>query len=68
MDQRLIGYRELRDRGIMWSRTHISRLESLGKFPRRVRLGAATSVWVEAEIDAFMATAFAGRDASQKAA
>lgn len=32
------------------SRSQIYRLEALGKFPRRVKLGDLASAWVEAEV------------------
>jgi prophage regulatory protein len=63
MNERLIRYSELRDKKrIPWSRMHVDRLEKAGKFPRRIRLGAATVVWIEAEIDAFMAAKLAERE------
>jgi prophage regulatory protein len=65
MTQRLIRFPQLKnEKGIPWSRMHVDRLEKQGKFPRRIRLGAATAVWIEAEIDAFMAEKFASRDAA----
>ncbi|MGD0109156.1 MAG: AlpA family phage regulatory protein [Rhodopila sp.] len=56
-----IRYPQLRAKGVPWSRTHITRLERLGQFPQSIRLGEATVVWIEAEIDAFMASKFAQR-------
>jgi predicted DNA-binding transcriptional regulator AlpA len=41
------------------SRTQIYRLEAEGKFPRRVKLGAATSAWVESEVQAWAAARIA---------
>jgi prophage regulatory protein len=61
MTENFIRYSQLRAKGIPWCRTHITRLENLGQFPRSIRLGEATVVWIEAEIDAFMATKFAQR-------
>jgi prophage regulatory protein len=37
------------------SRTHIYRLESKGRFPRRIRLTEATTAWVESEIQQWCA-------------
>ena len=41
------------------SRTQIYRLEAERKFPRRVKLGAATSAWVESEVQAWAAARIA---------
>ena len=37
------------------SRSTIYRLEALGKFPSRVRLGENSSAWYESEIDEYLA-------------
>lgn len=62
MRLRLLPYRELRDRGVPWSNSHITRLEKAGKFPRRVILSNGTSAWIEEEIDAYVAAGIAARD------
>lgn len=62
MSHRFLRYRDLRARGIPWSRMHVDRLEKAGRFPRRVQLGESTVVWVEAEIDAFVEGKVAERD------
>ena len=36
-------------------RERIRQLETLGKFPRRIRLSARRNVWVESEIDQWIA-------------
>lgn len=41
------------------SRTQIYRLEAEGKFCRRVKLGVATSAWVESEVQAWAAARIA---------
>ncbi len=64
MEHRLLRYRELKPRGIPWSQMHLTRLEKAGKFPRRVQLGDATVLWIESEIDQFMARKIAERDAA----
>jgi Prophage CP4-57 regulatory protein (AlpA) len=45
---------------------HLNRLESEGKFPRRVQLGAGTVAWVAEEIDAFVAAKLAERDKAEE--
>jgi prophage regulatory protein len=55
-------FTELKERGIPWSRMHVDRLEKAGKFPKRVQLGESTVVWVEAEVDAFVAGRLAERE------
>ena len=46
-----LSYEGLKKRGVPWTRQHLLRLEKLGKFPRRVRLGDSTVGWIEDEID-----------------
>jgi prophage regulatory protein len=53
---RFIRYDQLKtEKGIPFSRVHIDRLEKLGRFPRRVRLGANTVAWREDEVDGWTA-------------
>jgi predicted DNA-binding transcriptional regulator AlpA len=60
---KLLRFSELQAHGIPWTRAHIDRQERSGKFPRRVHLGDATIAWVAEEIDAYVATRIAERDA-----
>ena len=51
---RFIRYEQLRpQKGIPFSRMHLARLEKIGRFPRRIRLGSNTIAWREDEIDAW---------------
>lgn len=50
---RFVRISELLDR-TGYSRGHIARLESAGKFPRRRRIGARTAAWLESEIEEWM--------------
>jgi prophage regulatory protein len=60
---KLLGYKQLNaTRGIPFSRTHLARLETEGKFPKRVQLGAHRVGWVETEIDEWLAEKLAARD------
>jgi prophage regulatory protein len=64
MSKRLLTYRDLRKvKGIDYTRQHITRLEKVGKFPRRVRCGDGARVaWLEDEIDALIDQYVAERD------
>ncbi len=65
MTQRFLRFAQLKqDKGIPWSRMHVDRLEKADRFPKRVQLGESTVVWVEAEIDEFIAAKVAGRRAA----
>jgi prophage regulatory protein len=43
------------ERRVSLRRERIRQLETLGKFPRRIRLSARRNVWVESEIDQWIA-------------
>jgi prophage regulatory protein len=43
---------------------HIWRLEKVGRFPRRVKLGPNSVGWVSTEIDAWIEARIAERDAA----
>jgi prophage regulatory protein len=59
---RLLGYDDLRARGIRYSRTHIWRMVRAGRFPAPVQIGAGRNAWVEEEIDALIRQRIAERD------
>jgi hypothetical protein len=40
---------------------HLQRLEKLGRFPKRVRVGENTVGWIEAEIDQYLQERIAER-------
>ena len=48
-EQRLVDKRELRQL-VLYSPSHIRRLELLGTFPRRIRLGPCRVAWLLAEV------------------
>jgi predicted DNA-binding transcriptional regulator AlpA len=61
---RLLSYRDLALRGIPYSRSHLRRLEALGKFPRHITLGegqGALIAWPQHEIDSWIAEKMARR-------
>lgn len=45
------------------SRSQTYRLESLGQFPKHVKLGVAMSAWIEAEVMQWCADRIAAREA-----
>jgi prophage regulatory protein len=58
----LIPYRDLKAKGVPYSKPHLWRLERAGKFPKRVPIGPARYGYVESEIDAHQARLIAARD------
>jgi prophage regulatory protein len=49
-------------RRVPYTRQHLSRLEKLGQFPRRVHLGGNKVAWLEHEIEGWMEARAAERD------
>ncbi len=68
MAPRLIPYEALKNKCINYSKPHLWRLEKAGKFPKRVPIGAARYAYVEAEIDAYVESLIAARDAALEVA
>jgi predicted DNA-binding transcriptional regulator AlpA len=58
---------DLKARGIVFSNKHLIELEKMGRFPKRVRLGAQTVAWPETEIDSYQEKLLADRDAPKAA-
>jgi prophage regulatory protein len=46
---RILSKRQLKEL-VLYSPQHIARLEAVGKFPKRVRLGESRVGWIEAEV------------------
>ena len=59
---RLLDNAALRDRGIRYSKPHLWRLWTAGKFPRPIKLSASRNVWSEAEIDSWIEATIVRRD------
>ena len=59
---KLLDYAALQDRGIRYSKPHLWRLWTAGKFPRPIKLSASRNVWSEAEIDSWIKSWIAARD------
>ena len=61
---KLLAYEDLRtEKGINYSKVQIWRLEKAGKFPRRVKIGGNRNGWVDAELNAYIESLIAARDA-----
>lgn len=61
MSHKIIDYADLSAKGINASRVTLWRWEKAGKFPKRVRISHLKVVWVEAEVDAYIAARIAAR-------
>jgi hypothetical protein len=58
---RVFTYKTLPMKGIDYHPNHIRRLVHAGKFPKPVHLGARKPVWLESELDAWIAERTAER-------
>jgi prophage regulatory protein len=62
---RLLSYDDLRTmKGIKFSRQWIRELIKLGKFPKPINSGAATTDFLESEVDEYLEALIAARDAA----
>jgi prophage regulatory protein len=48
---RILNFAGLKERGVRFSRQHLSRLEATGQFPARIQLGECSVGWIESEVD-----------------
>ena len=60
---RVLDYDGLREKGIPYSRVHLWRLIKKGQFPTPIKLGEGRNAFVESEIDKWLASKIAERDA-----
>jgi len=60
--KKFLRYSELRDHGIMLRRKQIDRLESLGLFPKRIKLGLRRVGWLAEEIKAHVEAQIEARE------
>ena len=51
---KLLDYAALPERGIRYSKAHLWRLWTAGKFPKPVKLSACRNVWLESGVDAWI--------------
>jgi prophage regulatory protein len=61
---RLLDLEGLREKGIPFTRQHISRLVRGKRFPAPVKVGDNTNAWPEPEIDQYIKDRIAQRDAA----
>ena len=59
---KVLSFRDLRDRGIPFTRQHIHKLVTRGEFPAPFKIGANTNAWADSEIDKYMKDRIAKRD------
>ena len=62
-----LAIHQLRDLGILYSRAHLYRLIRKNAFPKPVRIGAHRIAFVESEIQAWLESKVAERDAKEVA-
>jgi prophage regulatory protein len=63
---RILSFPDLRNKhGIPYTRQHLQRLERAGKWPRKVKIGAARIGWIEDEIVAHLRAMADARDAAK---
>ena len=58
---KLLDYAALQERGIRYSKAHLWRLWTAGKFPRPIKLSASRNVWLESDVDAWIKSRLAER-------
>ena len=51
---KLLDYIALQERGIRYSKPHLWRLWTTGKFPKPVKLSPSRNAWLESDIDAWI--------------
>ena len=58
----LLSYRDLREKGIKFHRTHIWRKVKEGSFPPPIKIGAQRNAWIDSEIEEWIAGLVEQRD------
>jgi prophage regulatory protein len=58
---KVLSFRDLRDRGIPFTRQHIHKLVKRGEFPSPFKIGGNTNAWNDSEIDKYLKDRFAQR-------
>lgn len=59
----LLDYDGLKRKGVSLSKVQLWRLTKVGRFPKPIKLGEARNAWIESEIDAWIKSRVAERDA-----
>ena len=63
VQKRVLPYHKLREK-VDYTRQHLSRMEKVGLFPRRVQLGGNKVGWLEHEVDEWIMARAAERKAA----
>lgn len=61
----LVGYDELKQMGVPYTKTHLNRLANAGEFPKPIKLGPARNsrkAWLKDDIDAWLQQRITIRD------
>ena len=61
---RFLDYDDLRERGIKYSKPHLWRLWTSGKFPKPIKLSSSRNAWTEDSINQWMEATAAGEPAA----
>jgi prophage regulatory protein len=61
---KFLDYDDLRERGIKYSRPHLWRLWTAGKFPKPIKLSSSRNAWEEDVIDRWMEDTAAEKSAA----
>ena len=59
---RLLDYEDLAARGIKYSRPHLWRLWTTGRFPRPVKLSSSRNAWLASDVEAWIEAKVTERD------
>jgi prophage regulatory protein len=65
--KKIVGFNDLTQYGINFSRVHVSRLEKEGKFPKHINLAPQSIGWLEDEILAWIDERAAARSMGNSA-
>lgn len=60
---KLLSKKQVRET-VLYSPAHIARLEAVGRFPKRVKLGSGRVGWVDEEVQDWLLARIAERDSS----
>jgi len=60
---KFLRFEDLQSYGITWTRAHLDRLQKAGKFPKKIKIGANTAVYLQSEIIAWVEARCAERAA-----
>jgi prophage regulatory protein len=50
-----LHYKDLKRKGVPFSRVHVGRMVKEGRFPKPVKLGEKENCWIESEIEDWLA-------------